>query len=148
MTDNLNLVGRWDIVSWEQRYDDGRLVLPMGERLEGFLLYSPEGSMTCLIARSERPKFPSGLQWEATEAEKAQAYEGILSYGGTYKVLGDTVEHHVSVSAFPNWVGGVQKRKFELAGTALSITARMEEGTPQARTAALTWRRGLGRTPE
>eukprot|EP01031_Cornospumella_fuschlensis_P010372 gene10372-12714_t len=106
MTDNLNLVGRWDIVSWEQRYDDGRLVLPMGERLEGFLLYSPEGSMTCLIARSERPKFPSGLQWEATEAEKAQAYEGILSYGGTYKVSGDTVEHHVSVSAFPNWDGG------------------------------------------
>ncbi len=136
------IVGRWDIVSWEQRYDDGRIVFPMGESLEGFLLYSPDGTMACLIARSGRAKFPSGLQWEGSAAEKAEAYESILAYGGGYKVSGNSVEHHVSVSAFPNWAGGVQKRRFELAGDTLSITARMEEGTPQARTAALIWHRG------
>lgn len=135
------LQGRWNIVSWTQDYDDGRVMKPMGDALEGFILYAPDGTMCCFIARADRPKFPSGLQFQASEAEKAQAYDGLMSYGGRYTVEGDRVEHHVEISGFPNWVGGVQKRSFRMDGDELLITARIEAGTPEARTATLRWRR-------
>ena len=83
------LQGRWNIVSWTQDYDDGRVMKPMGDALEGFILYAPDGTMCCFIARADRPKFPSGLQFQASEAEKAQAYDGLMSYGGRYTVEGD-----------------------------------------------------------
>ncbi|WP_251702191.1 lipocalin-like domain-containing protein [Metapseudomonas boanensis] len=35
--------GRWHILSWEQAYDDGRLVHPMGTELEGFIEHSDYG---------------------------------------------------------------------------------------------------------
>jgi hypothetical protein len=135
------LIGRWNIVSWEQRYDDGRVMFPMGHGLSGFILYSSDGTMACFIAKSERPRFASGMQWDATVAEKAAAYESIMAYGGHFVVNGDSVEHHVETSAFPNWVGGVQKRKFNVDGDRLSISAGLEAGTSEARIALLEWTR-------
>ena len=57
-------------------------------------------------------------------------------------VEGDTVTHAVDLSLFPNWQGGQQKRRFALrADGMLELTARLEEGTSEARTARLVWRR-------
>jgi hypothetical protein len=135
------IIGRWDIISWEQHYDDGRVIRPMGDQLEGFILYSSDGTMACFIARANRPRFPSGLQWDGTQAEKAHAYEGIMSYGGRFTLQANQVEHQVDVSLFPNWVGGIQKRLVTLNADELSISARLEVGTSEARTALLQWRR-------
>ncbi|MBS7663615.1 lipocalin-like domain-containing protein [Pseudomonas lalucatii] len=138
----LNPVGRWEVISWEQAFDDGRRELPMGERLQGFIQYTESGHMACMIAAAERPNFASGGQWNASDAEKAQAYGSMLAYGGRYEVSGDTITHLVDISLFPNWVGGSQKRRFELgADGTLTLSARLEDGTPQARTARLVWRR-------
>lgn len=141
-TSNLNPVGRWEILSWEQAFDDGRRELPMGEHLHGFILYTAGGHMACMIAAAERPNFVSGGQWNASDAEKARAYNSMLSYGGRYEVEADVITHKVDISMFPNWQGGAQKRRFEVNvdGT-LTLSARLEEGTPQARTARLVWRR-------
>jgi hypothetical protein len=136
-----DILGRWNIVSWEQHYDDGRIARPMGEALEGFIFYAPDGTMACFLAKMARTRFSSGLQWSATDAEKAQAYDSMLCYGGRFVARGDCVEHHVEVSSFPNWTGGVQKRSAATEGGELVISARLEEGTPQARTAVLRWRR-------
>lgn len=142
MAKNDALVGRWSIVSWEQLYDDGRRELPLGESLEGFINYGSEGDMVCMIARADRSPFTTGGQWNANDAEKALAYNSMLSYAGRYAVDGDTVSHFVDLSLFPNWKGGVQKRRFVFRndGT-LALEARLEGGTPQARTARLVWRR-------
>ena len=51
------------------------------------------------------PRFASPLQWAGTAQEKSAAYDSLLAYGGRYRAEGDTVEHHVEVSLFPNWVG-------------------------------------------
>ncbi len=134
--------GRWNILSWEQLYDDGRVVHPMGTELEGFIEYGPYG-MFCVIARKDREAFTSGGQWSASDAEKAAAYGSYLTYAGPYDVDGDTVRHHVRHSLFPNWEGGSQKRVAVLDGGVLSLTARLEEGTPEARTAKLVWTRAL-----
>lgn len=135
-------VGRWNLVAWEQRYDDGRLQKPMGEHPRGFIRYTADGEMVVMISREDRRRFEKGGQWDAPDDEKAYAYNTMLSYAGRFSVEGDTVTHHVDMSLFPKWEGGVQKRKFELKpdGT-LELTARLEAGTPEARTAALVWRR-------
>jgi len=142
MLDNINLVGRWDILSWEQRYDDGRRELPMGEKLDGFIRYLPDGDMICMLYKSDRKRFEKGGQWNAPDDEKAGAYNSMLSYAGRYAVNGDVVTHFVEASLFPNWVGGEQKRRIEVQpdGT-VALLARLEEGTAQARTARLVWRR-------
>jgi len=70
---NLNEIeGRWEIRSWRQEYDDGRVVLPMGEALVGFADYR-KGRVTIMIAQAHRPHFVTGGQWDASEAEKARA---------------------------------------------------------------------------
>ncbi|MFD9205876.1 lipocalin-like domain-containing protein [Streptomyces sioyaensis] len=136
------LVGRWDIVSWEQAYDDGRIQYPLGEDLEGFLRYTTDGEMTVMITSRDRPVFTSGGQWDADDEELAGAYRSMLAYAGRYDIDGDVVVHHVELSLFPNWKGGQQRRRFVFREDgALALEARLETGTPQARTARLVWRR-------
>ncbi|RWU19291.1 hypothetical protein DM813_23590 [Pseudomonas alkylphenolica] len=136
--DRETIKGRWNILAWEQRYDDGRVVLPMGTQLEGFIEYSDFG-MFCVIARPGRDAFTSGGQWSASDAEKGAAYNSYLTYAGDFEVEGNTIIHKVRHSIFPNWVGGLQQRNAVLDGNVLSLTARLEEGTPEARTACLQW---------
>lgn len=142
MSNPIQLVGRWDIVSWEQLYDDGRRELPLGEQLEGFIRYLADGDMICMISRADRKRFEKGGQWNAPDEEKARAYDAMLSYAGRYQVDGDLITHKVETSLFPNWIGGEQKRRLAVcADGTLALTARLEDGTPQARTARLVWRR-------
>ena len=112
----------------------------MGERLTGFIHYGADGRMACMIARQDRLRV-SGTQFTCTDAEKVAAYDSFFSYSGTYTIQGDRVAHHVALSLFPNWVGGDQVRRFRVAGDVLDIIARLDEGTPQARTALLSWTR-------
>ena len=134
-----SIQGRWEILSWEQAYDDGRLVHPMGTELEGFIEYSDYG-MFCVIARKNREPLDGG-QWSASDGDKARAYNSYLTYAGDYDVEGGLIHHHVRHSLFPNWEGGSQKRLATFNGETLELTARLEEGTAEARTARLVWKR-------
>jgi hypothetical protein len=132
--------GRWSVLSWEQLYDDGRVVLPMGEELEGFIEYSDYG-MFCVVSKKGRKQFTTGGQWNAEDAEKAEAYSSYLTYAGGYDVEGNTISHHVKYSIFPNWEGVTQYRTAVLEGDLLSLTtARLEAGTSEARVSKLTFR--------
>ena len=137
-----NLTGRWELITFEQNYDDGRIVFPMGEGPQGIIQYTEDGYMSCQITKANRGNFTTGGQWNASDAEKASAYNSMLSYAGRYTLEDDVVTHFVDLSLFPNWVGGQQKRqlKFDEKGQ-LSLTARLEENTSEARTALLLWKR-------
>lgn len=135
-----DILGRWWVRSWTQDYDDGRVTHPMGESLTGFVQYDA-GRMVCMIASNGRSNFVTGGQWNASVAEKAAAYDSMLSYAGSYSLLGDEIHHHVDLCLFPNWVGGVQKRRARLEDSRLYLEARLEAGTPEARTARLVWDR-------
>lgn len=143
--DKALLLGRWNIVSWEQRYDDGRVTRPLGAALEGFIQYEANGRMICMMGRAGRAGFVTGGQWNASNDEKADAYSGFMAYAGSYTVDGDLVTHHVELSLFPNWKGGDQKRRVRIehgpSGDTLAVSARLEEGTPEARSAVLAWKR-------
>jgi hypothetical protein len=64
-----------------------------------------------------------------------------MCYAGGYRLEGDTITHEVEISLCPNWENGEQVRRAKLDGDLLYLTARLEEGTPQARTAQLVWNR-------
>lgn len=139
--DVADIIGRWDIVSWLQIYDDGRRLAPLGDKLRGFIRYLPDGDMICLIEKADRAHFITGGQWNADVNEQAAAYRTMLAYAGRYRLDGDAVVHEVENSLFPNWVGGAQRRHVRLVDGELFIEAAMEAGTTEARTAQLRWRR-------
>lgn len=135
-----SIEGRWSVVSWRQDYDDGRVVLPMGDQLNGFVQYH-DGRVVVMVTDATRPNFTTGGQWDASIEEKAKAYETGLFYAGPYRVEGDHVFHEIEIASVPNWVGGTQKRRAKLEGDSLQLIARLEDGTTEARTAVLEWRR-------
>lgn len=132
--------GHWELLDWVQEYDDGREIRPFGDQVTGIITYC-RGRMSAILAKADRAPFTTGGQWNADPTEKAGAYDTCLAYAGSYTFSGDEVVHHVDISLFPNWVGVDQRRRVEWDGTTLRLTARLEEGTPEARTAALKWRR-------
>lgn len=136
-----DIIGRWNIVSWLQLYDDGRRQAPLGENLDGFIRYVEDGDMVCMIANADQPNFSIGGQWNAAEAEKSRAYSSMLAYAGKWRIEGDSVVHAVEQSLYPNWKGGDQRRHVRLEGDTLYIEAKLEQGTPEARTAQLKWQR-------
>lgn len=135
-----DLLGRWALRQWTQAYDDGRVTHPMGQAPRGFIQYDDD-RMFCMIERTDRQVFATGGQWNASAEEKARAYESFMSYAGTYDLAGDEVRQHVDMSLFPNWEGGVQRRKAAIVDGLLHLSARLEDGTPEARTASLVWER-------
>jgi len=134
-----DIMGRWEIVRWVQEYDDGRTTFPMGEALRGFISYD-QMHVTVMIERGNRTPFTQG-QWNSDDSEKAAAYNEFMAYSGEYEVQGSEVTHVVKNSLFPAWEGGTQKRRATLEGQQLTLSGRIEEGTPQARTVKLVWHR-------
>lgn len=136
----IDIEGTWRLIAWEQVYDDGRRVLPFGASPIGVITYLGD-RMSAVLSRNPREPFHTGGQWDADTVEKAGAYDSCMAYAGTFSIEDGTVVHHVDTSLFPNWVGGSQRRRVEFDQDVLSLTARLEDGTPEARTAVLRWRR-------
>ena len=136
-----SVAGWWTLLSWKQKYDDGREMAPFGEDVSGRLCYSETGDFTVIISRSDRRPFKTGGQWTADNSEKAKSYEGMLAYFGRYEFDGNKMLHHVEASLYPNWAGHTQIRLAAIDNDILTLSARLEEGTNEARTAELIWQR-------
>ena len=136
-----SVTGWWTLLSWTQNYDDGRKVVPFGEGATGRLIYDEGGSFAVLISRPDRAPFTTGSQWTAAEQERARAYDGMLAYYGRYEFDGTMMSHFVEASLYPNWIGQIQRRAAKIEGDLLTLGARLEDATPEARTAELVWRR-------
>lgn len=121
MLQAVDLIGRWRLVSWSTRDDDGTVAHPFGENPEGSLVYTAEGWMSALLAPAARPPLSSADVLGGDEAERAAAFSTFIAYAGTYDIEGDDVVHRVSVSLFPNWVGTEQRRTAKLNGDTLVL---------------------------
>jgi hypothetical protein len=117
------LVGAWQLRSWENQADDGRVTYPMGTDALGSLLYTADGRFSVLISRAGRVRFAAGDLLGGTTEEQARAVEGFVAYAGRYSFHGDRVVHHVELSLFPNWVGTDQERSVERTGDRLTLSA-------------------------
>jgi hypothetical protein len=135
------LVGRWRLVSYVARADDGSLAFPLGRNVEGSLLYTTEGWMAAQVGAADRVRFTTEDPMGASEAERAVAFSSYLAYCGPYDVAGDVITHHVVMSSFPNWVGTEQVRSFELVGDELLLRTPPIEVGGKMLVNELRWRR-------
>jgi Lipocalin-like domain len=137
-----SLIGTWRLVSWENRTRDGEVGQPFGEDPAGYITYTENGFVFVAIMRRERTAFMGGDILSGGQEEKAAAAEGYVSYCGRYEFDGDsTVLHHVELSLFPNWVGGIQERLVQIAEDQMTLTTPPVLIEGQDQTAHLVWER-------
>jgi hypothetical protein len=137
------LLGAWSLVSYIATSADGEVIHPLGPAPSGLLIYTPQGYMSAQLGRGDRPPMKPARLEDAAADELAQAAVGYVAYGGPFEVVdAATVEHHVTISLFPNWTGHPQVRKVSFAGPQLTLATPAPTRLWGAeRTAELTWSR-------
>jgi hypothetical protein len=137
------LLGAWHLVSYTATSTDGEVIHPLGPTPNGLIVYTPQGYMSAQLARGDRPPMRSARLEDAAADELAQAAAGYVAYGGPFEVVDPTtVEHHVTTSLFPNWIGRSQVRKVSFEGSLLKLSVATPTRLWGAqRTAELTWSR-------
>jgi len=137
------LVGSWELVSYEARTRSGEVSAIFGPSPVGRLMYDADGRMSVHIMDPRRRKFASDDRLIHTPEELKEAFDGYFGYFGTYTVdeAAGTVTHHITGAAFPNFVGTEQRRFFVLSGRRLELkTPPMPRGGTEV-TLHLVWER-------
>ncbi|MCX5097092.1 lipocalin-like domain-containing protein [Streptomyces sp. NBC_00365] len=137
------LLGAWQLVSYTATSTDGKVIHPLGPTPHGLIVYTPQGYMSAQLGRGDRPPMRSARLEDAAADELAQAAAGYVAYGGPFEVVDPTtVEHHVTTSLFPNWIGRSQVRTVSFEGALLKLgVATPTRLWGAERTAELTWGR-------
>ena len=87
----------------------------------GFVLYSAERWMTAVLMAADRPNFVSGDILSGTDEERVAAFATSSAYAGGWSVEDGHVVHRLEAATFPNWVGTVQRRPYEIDGDDLRL---------------------------
>jgi hypothetical protein len=119
-----DFVGTWRLVSVDTRKEDGSLHRS-GKRT-GYIIYSGDGFMSVAFMKEGRAEFASGDIRGGTVEEKIEAFNGYISYSGTYEVTETSVFHNIEVSLFPNWIGDKQERFYQFDGKKLTLSTPLQ----------------------
>ena len=121
---NEKFLGSWELKQWSAELNDGTIFFPFGEDAVGRITYEGNGDMSVQVMKNNRPKFLSEDPLQAKPDEVVNAFNGFLSYCGSYEVYANPnqVVHQIKISSFPNWVGQNQIRKFEFKGDKLILS--------------------------
>lgn len=138
--DARRLVGAWRLVRWFITYEDGRVTEPLGPGAEGLLVYTADGWMSAELMAAGRPRLSRRNPRSASDDERAGAFDTYFAYCGRWRIEGDAVEHHVTLSHNPALVGTVQTRRIEMEAQDLTLSAE-ESVTGGLRVHRLQWRR-------
>lgn len=134
------LAGTWTLTAADDLLPDGTRVQAFGSSPRGTLMIDDDGRYSLQIYRSDRPRFASDDKGKASAAEYQAAAMGMSSHIGHCEI--DQASHllvfRIEQSAFPNWNGTEQKRKFRLDGDDLSYQVPV---SPNGRIPISEWHR-------
>jgi hypothetical protein len=118
------LIGSYKLISYDTYGRDGTVT--KAPYTIGQISYDAAGRMSAQLMRENRQKLSS----PATEAERAAAYSGFISYFGHYEldVEKRTVTHHVEGAVSPNMVGNGLVRHFEFSPDGKSLFLSVKDG--------------------
>ena len=138
-----NLVGTWRLASYEARASSGEIRYPLGQHVVGQLFYDLNGNMSAHVMRVDRPTFALDDSGSGTDAEVRAAFEGHVSYFGTYTIDPSalTVTHHVRGASYPNWIGHDQIRYYRIDGSHLVLSTPPILDRGESLEYILTWER-------
>jgi Lipocalin-like domain len=140
MTDG-RLAGRWRLVSYSARADDGSVAYPLGADAQGSLVYTHGGWMSAQVSAGSRSAFSTEDLLGGSDGERAEAFSTYVAYCGSYEVSDDVVIHRVAMSLFPNWVGTEQSRYFHLEGAELVLRTPPLDAGGRSLVYEFLWRR-------
>ena len=106
------LVGTWQLVSWEAKAKDGTKANPMGGgEPKGAIIFDAAGGFYFIII-SDVPKLASNTRLNTTPEENRAIAHGTFAYFGTYTVNEADKSFNVRVerSSYGNQVGTNAKR--------------------------------------
>lgn len=115
------LVGSYRLDVFRDIAEDGEVREPLGPHPVGFILYSAERWMSAVLMKADRPNFGAGDILAGTDEERVAAFATASGYAGRWEIVDGHVVHHLEAATFPNWVGTVQRRPYEIDGNALRL---------------------------
>ncbi|TMR05699.1 lipocalin-like domain-containing protein [Actinomadura soli] len=137
--------GTWRLVTYVVENEHGELIdEPLGPDPHGLLVYTPEGRVVVHLMADGREMCGSARPVDCPPDRKLAAYDSHLSYAGSYRLTGDRVFHHVSISSFPDYVGTELERTLRLDGDRLMLKSTPQVVRGQVRIAVLRWSRENG----
>ena len=117
------LVGAWQLVSYVSTPKDStkQATYPLGKDPKGILLYTADGYMSAQIQVLEPAK---ELDTNSTQLTGYLGYTGPFYIDETGSEI--VLQHHMSLSSFPAWLGDTQRRLARLNGDILVLSAESE----------------------
>lgn len=109
------LVGAWELLSYVSTLPDPtkeeEATYPLGKNPKGILIYSADGYMSAQIQALDQ-------------------LTSYLGYTGPFDIdetgTETVLQHHVSLSSFPAWLGDIQRRVARLNGDILVLSMESE----------------------
>lgn len=113
---------------------------------KGVLVYTDNGYFSVQLMKPNRPKFNTEVRTKWKDREITPDFEGYVAYYGAYQVHNESksVHHQVTGALVPDWIGMVEKRKFEFSDNFKTLTLITENAYPMPTGtfyALLEWRR-------
>ena len=119
---NEDLYGTWRLLSYSHRVlASGETSAFYGKAPHGYLNYGRDGRMFAIVAKEGRPR-PADMATSTAE-ERAELFDTMAAYAGTFTFDGKTATHHVDISWNESWTGTDQVRSVRLEGSRLHITS-------------------------
>jgi Lipocalin-like domain len=116
------LTGAWRLTAFEFTDAGGSVFRPLGERPAGALVVSHDGHVVFSFCASDRARFAFDDVFAGAGDELAAAAALYVSFGGPGEIDDHAIAVRVDYSLFPNWVGTIQRRLYELDGDRLILT--------------------------
>jgi hypothetical protein len=109
-----------------------------GKAPQGHIVYGRDGRMMIFMVKDERLKPDLATM---TDQERAELYNTMEAYSGTYDFDGKMVTHHIDISWNQVWAGTDKVRNVQFDGRRLVLTTNAEpSGRDGAiRVSVLTW---------
>lgn len=117
------ITGAWNLVSFEQETQEGKVTYPLGIDAQGSIYYLPDGFVSVHIMQVNRSEFVAPALYANCQLKYTDL--GYLAYSGRFSLnQSETVmTHHIDISLFPEWIGGQQVRIIKLDGEHLSLSS-------------------------
>jgi hypothetical protein len=138
------LLGAWTLLSCTGRTPSGRVFYPMGEGVQGRLLYTADGHVGVNLMAAQRPRGGHGTRFDALgDADLGPLARGYMAYSGPFEVDDErgVVRHHFELCLDPALIGTLQERHVLLEGDELELSVPEYDLKDKQLPMSLRWRR-------